>query len=104
MGGFILHHDKRRHKQCRFVFFFIFRKKHFPDFFSLQLLGIIGLHVQDELQPTSSSRLARLKMVLVLVGWSQGAHNEEIRENNLVLKIVTFVTKNIAGEKLRSPN
>ena len=45
----MVHHDKRRHKQCKINFFY-FWKKHFPKSYYLFLLfGVIELQVQDEL-------------------------------------------------------
>ena len=53
-----------------------FRKKPFQIFFST-ISRVIGLRVQDELRQTSPSRPAREKIVLDLVGWSQGSENAE---------------------------
>ena len=75
-----MHHDKCRHKQCRANFFlFSFPEKHFIEIFLFfhQIFGVTGLQVQDELERTSSWRLAREKMVVDLIGWSRGAQNTE---------------------------
>ena len=83
--------------------FFFFQKKVFSKNFFATILGVIGLQVQHELLRTSPLRPAREKMVVDPVGWSQGSQNAEKGDNNFLLKKVTFVTKNSAGEKLRSP-
>ena len=71
----MVHHDKRRHTQCKnfFLYFFLF----FQKIFFLPIFEIVGLQVQDKPERTSPSRPARKKMVVDLVGWSQGAHNAE---------------------------
>ena len=68
-----MHHNKRRHKQCRQIFF---GKKGFLIFFP-PILGVIGLQRQDELEQTLPSRPACRGMVLDLVRWTQGAQNAE---------------------------
>ena len=55
---------------------FFVSEKQFPIFFP-PIFGVIGLQVHDEPKRTSPSRLAREKMVVDLIGWSQGAQNAE---------------------------
>ena len=77
----------------------------FFNFFFVFFLGpIIGLQVRDELQRMPPSRRAHESMVVDPVGISQSAHNAEKCEKNLLLKIVTDVTKNSTDEKLKSAN
>ena len=89
----MVHHDKRRQKKCKSCFFFPPEKRSSENVFS-SIFGVTGLQMQDELKQTSLSRPARKKVVLDPLGWSQGAQNAEVRENNFLLKIVTFSTKN----------
>ena len=74
MRGVIMHHDKRRHKQCRKKCFSL--ENIFPKFFS-ELFRVIGLRVQDELEPMPPLRPGCEEIVMDLVGWSRGAKNVE---------------------------
>ena len=81
----MVHYDKRRHKQCKFIFS-NFGKSFFAKIF-FSIFGIIGLHVQDKLERTLPLLPAREKMVVDSVRWSQGAENSrEMRKQ--------FSTKN----------
>ena len=91
--------DKNNVEKSKFSFW----KKNLSEYFS-PLLGVMELQVHDELKRTSPLRLARNKMFVDVVGWSQGAQNAEKWVNNFLLFFVTFVTKNTAGHELRSPN
>ena len=77
------------HTNIREAFFFFFLRG--PK-------SLIGLQVRDELKRTSPLRPARKNMVDDPIRKSQGANNADICGKDLLLKIVTNVTKNSANK------